>query len=434
MSRTRVLRWTPTFWQALRLAARPAIVYFLFTEGGFAALIATVLWYDGLNDLLIIFLLSVAGVMGILAGMLVAVLRARALPVFVLGGLSISIAIALIALAPVGGKEAIIAISCFCFAFPCGMLSLQHRYELLASFWPAVGWIGGVFAIINKEGRLHQWENDKVTAWLPVPLIYLGCFLVLWLLYLSSKQAMRVELWQSLSGAVARRVTKKAAVGAIPRRNVLPMLFAALVLFGLVALLSPYLWRTGRGDQHGKDGERDRQGQVERPKERYDDSKGQGDPRPKMDGEAIKQQLKELADAAKSTALHLWPLLLLLLLYRPAKRALLNTHLLTPVFPSPPTERIDNHWEYVRIAAEDAGVVPAPSDSVEQLLARIHAKRLGGPALARAAEIYARTRYGFTVGRGDPQAMRQHAIDAGKELRAHLGPWSVVKNMFRRLS
>ena len=431
MNRTRVPRWSPTFWQSLRLAARPAIVYFLFTASGFAALIATVLWYDGLSDLLIIFLLSVAGVMGILAGMLVAVLRARALPVFVLGSVSIGIAVALVAMAPVGGKEAIIAIACFCFAFPCGMLSLQHRYELLASFWPAVGWIGGVFAIINKEGRLHQWENDKVTAWLPVPLLYLGCFLVLWLLYLSSKQAMRVELWQSLSGAVARRVTKKAAVGAIPRRNVLPMLFAALLLFGLVALLSPYLWRTGKGDQNGKSGARDRDGQVEKPNKDYGDGKDQS---PKMDGEAIKQQLRELAEAGKSTALHLWPLLLLLLLYRPAKRALLNTHLLTPVFPSPPTERIDNHWEYVRIAAEDAGVVPAPSDSVEQLLARIHERRLGGPALARAAEIYARTRYGFTVGRGDPLAMRQHAIDAGKELRAHLGPWEVLKNMFRRLA
>jgi len=101
---------------------------------------------------------------------------------------------------------------------------------------------------------------------------------------------------------------------------------------------------------------------------------------------------------------------------------------------SPPTERIDNHWEYVRIAAEDAGVVPAPSDSIEQLLTRIREKRLGGPALARAAEIYARTRYGFTVGRGDPAAMRQHAVDAGKELRVNLTAWDHVKNLWRPLS
>jgi hypothetical protein len=51
-----------------------------------------------------------------------------------------------------------------------------------------------------------------------------------------------------------------------------------------------------------------------------------------------------------------------------------------------------------------------------------------------AAEIYARTRYGFTVGRGDPLAMRQHAIDAGRELRVNLGPWDAVKNWWRPLS
>jgi hypothetical protein len=216
-------------------------------------------------------------------------------------------------------------------------------------------------------------------------------------------------------------------VGAVPRKNLLPMLVAAALLFGVVALLAPYLWRTGKGDHEGKHGKPDH-GQVDKPD---GDRRSRG---PSVDGEAIVEQMKELARAAKSTAVHLWPLLLLLLLYRPAKRALLSTHLLTPVVPTPPTERIDNNWEYVRIAAEDAGVVPAPSDSVEQLLARIRDKGLGGPALAGAAEIYARTRYGFTVGRGDPIAMRQHALEAGKELRVRLRPWDHVKNLWRPLA
>jgi hypothetical protein len=416
--------------QALRLALRPAIVYFVFTVGGLAALMGSIIWYEGVNKLLGVGLGCLAGVVGILVGMLVAVLRARTLPVFLAGIACVTVASILIAMAhPPFGEEIAIIIVFFCFAFPCGMLALQHRWELFASFWPAVGWIGGVFVIINQEGRLAQWEQDKVTAWLPVPLAFLACFLVLWLFYLSAKQAMRVELWQSLSGSVARRISKKAVVGAIPRKNVLPMLFAAALLFGVVALLAPYLWRTGKGDHEGKN-KRPGDGQVERPS----DGEGKGRPGPSMDGEAIVEQMKELAKAAKETAVHLWPLLLLLLLYRPAKRALLSTHLLTPVVPTPPTERIDNHWEYVRIAAEDAGVVPAPSDSIEQLLTRIRDKQLGGPALMRAAEIYARTRYGFTVGRGDPIAMRQHAIDAGKELRVNLGAWDYVKNLWRPLS
>ncbi len=433
MSRTRVPRWTPSFLQALRLAWRPALIYFVFTAGGMAALLGSALWYDGAAGKLFPIALGIAaGIAGIVMGMLVAVLRARTLPVFIVGLTCVTVASILIAMAsPPFGEEIALVIVFFCFAFPCGMLALQHRWELFASFWPAVGWIGGVFVIINREGRVEQWEQDKVTAWLPVPLLFLGCFLVLWLFYLSAKQAMRVELWQSLSGAVARRISKKAVVGAIPRRNVLPMLFAAVLLFGVVALLAPYLWRTGKGDREGKNGKTG-DGQVEKPAE-YGEGK-EKKPGPTMDGEAIVQQMKELAEAAKNTAVHLWPLLLLLLLYRPGKRALLSTHLLTPVVPTPPTERIDNHWEYVRIAAEDAGVVPAPSDSIEQLLTRIREKRLGGPALAQAAEIYARTRYGFTVGRGDPLAMRQHAIDAGKELRVNLTTWDHVKNLWRPLS
>lgn len=433
MNRTRIPRWKPPFLQSLRLVARPAIVYFVFTMGGFAALIVTNLWYEGLRDLLTLGLGMIAGTMGILAGMLVAVLRARMLPVVIVGSISLALATYLVMMAaPLGGEVVTVPIVFFCFAFPCGILSLQHRYELLASFWPAVGWIGGVFAIIRRENSIDRWEQDKVTAWLPVPLFYLGCFLVLWLLYLSAKQAMRVELWQALSGAVGRRISRKPSVGALPRKNLLSMLLAAALLFGVVALLSPYLWRTGKGNESDDEGGKPDHGQVQKPS-RYRD--GEADRKgPRMDGKAIVQQMKELAQAAKSTAVHLWPLLLLLLLYRPAKRALLETHLLTPVIPTPPTERIDNHWEYVRIAAEDAGVVPAPSDSVEQLLARIRARGLGGPALASAASIYARTRYGFTVGRGDPLTMRQHAIDAGKELRANLGPWAFVKNRFRRLS
>lgn len=433
MNRTRVPRWTPPVLQALRLAARPAIAYFVFAVGGMAAFFGSNLWYRGEDHVLTLVAAIASGVAGVVAGLVVATLRARTTPVFVIGSACVTFASILLVMAhPPFGEAIMVSAIFFCFAFPCGMLALQHRWELFASFFPAVGWIGGVFVILNNEHVLARWEKDKLSAWMPVPLFFLACFLVLWLFYLSSKQAMRVELWQSLSGAVGRRISKKATVGAIPRKNVLPMLFAAALLFGVVALLSPYLWRTGKGDQKGgKDG-KPHDGQVERPDGEAD---GQSSKKgPQIDGDAIVQQMKELANAAKNTAVNLWPLLLLLLLYRPAKRALLNTHLLTPVVPTPPTERIDNNWEYVRIAAEDAGVVPAPSDSVEQLLVRIRAKGLGGPALARAAEIYARTRYGFTVGRGDPIAMRQHAIAAGKELRANVSGWDFVKNQWRRLS
>lgn len=421
MTRTRVKRWAPPFVQALRLALRPALAYAVFTAGGFAAFTLAFVFYDHGSELLELLLACLAGIAGVLVGQLIAVLRFRALPVFVVGGASMAFGVWLVAGANVPvPKEIVPAIAFFTMALPCGLLSLQHRWELFASFWPAVGWIGGVFVILNREGRIEQWEQDKVTAWLPVPLLMLGGFLVFWLFYLASKQAMRVELWQSLSGAAARRVARKATVTALPRKNVGALLAAAAALFVVTAVLAPYLWRTGRGD-------RPSERQIERTEERHDEG-------PDIDGEVIARMMKQLAEAAKDTALHLWPLLFLLLLYRPAKRALLQSHLLTPIVPTPPSERIDNLWEYVRIAAEDAKVVPLSSDSVEELLARIRHEELGGPALARAAEIYARTRYGFTIGPGDPAAMRPAAIEAARELRIRLRTWDRVKSWWRPLS
>jgi hypothetical protein len=433
MTRTRVRRWTPPFTQALRLALRPLVAYFVFTAGGMFALFGSILFYEHASggELFEIVFALVAGMIGIVVGQLVAVLRARALPLFVLGGVSTFAGMWLVLATGAPLPKAILpAVAFFCLAFPCGLLSLQHRWELFASFWPAVGWIGAAVGIINREGRVHQWEQEKITVWLPVPLFCVGCFVVLWLFYLASKQAMRLELWQSLSGAAARRIAQRATVTAVPRKNVLPLLVAAAILFVVVAVVSPYLFRTGRGDRDAKDGAHSHEPYDAQAQPKPDDGG------PKFDGQALAQQMKQLLEAAKKTALKLWPLLLLALLYRPAKRAVLRTHLLTPIVPTPPTERIENLWEYVRIAAEDAGVVPTPADSVEQLLARIRGAGQGGagPSVVAAAQIYARTRYGFTVAPGDPLAMRAHAVEAARELRAHLGPWDIVKSWWRPLS
>ena len=424
-SRTRVPRWTPPFLQALRLSWRAMLAYLIFTVGGFFAFSGSVLWYEASGEVfLIIAIIFVTGLVGIVSGMLVGVLRVRTLPVMIASGLlsyGVGIAIALSGLASVVPPMLILGFMVFCMAFPCGILALQHRWELFSSFWPAVGWIGGVFIIINHEGRITQWEQDKVTAWLPVPLFFTACFLFFWLFYLAAKQAVRVEIWQSLSGSVGRRVLKKPSVGAIPRKNIIPMVVVTIVLFAVVAVLAPYLWRTGKGDKPSKKPQESHEPREERQS-------------PKMDGEAIMQQLKKMAQAAKDTAVNLWPLLLLALLYRPAKRALLKTHLLTPVFPTPPTERIENNWEYVRLAAEDAGVVPQASDSIEQLVTRMRVSGLGGPHVVEAAAIYARTRYGFVVAPGDAIAMRSHAVGAAKELAAKLTTWDRVRNWWRPLS
>jgi hypothetical protein len=419
---SQLARWAPPLPQALRLAWRPALAYLIFTFLGSVVLFATVVYYEkSAKDLLVFFLALTAGMIGVVAGQLVAILRVRVLPTFIAGALLAALTVAILWNANVGEYVGVPLVS-FAFAFPCGLLSLQHRWELFASFWPSIGWIGAVFVILNKENRVHQWEESKVSAWLPIPLLFLGGFLVAWLFYLAAKQAARVDLWQALSGAAARRVTK-AQVAAVPRRNVLPILVVALVLFIASGILAPFLWRTGKGDRDGGGSAPDR-GDV-RPSEPQN---------PRPDGDAIVKQLQKLAANAKDTLPKLWPLLLLFVLYRPVKRFFLTAHLRAPLVPTPPSERIDNSWEYIRLVAEDAGIFPTPSDSVEQLVARIHAAGCGVPDLDRAAEIYVRTRYGFTVARGDALAMRKHADGAGTALKKNIRPLARVRNWWRPLS
>jgi hypothetical protein len=427
LSRTRVPRWAPPFREALRLAWRPAIAYLVFCALGSLVMVLTLAWYanDSGKDTVVALLAMIAGTVGVLIGQFISILRARALPVFVATGVCIAGGAWLISLTnPPGGEYVAVPLLFFLFALPCGLLSLMHRWELFASFWPAVGWIGGVFIILNHQGRVHEWEQSKIKAWLPVPLVYLGGFLVLWLFYLAAKQAARVEMWQALSGAAARRISKaesnKHRASALPRRNIIPILVVAAILFAGTAILSPYLWRTGKGHRDGRSEDVDSDRSPNRP--------------PTLDVEGLLRQMQQLANAAKQTLPKLWPLLLLFVLYRPAKRALLLTHLKAPLVPTPPSERIDNLWEYVRIAAEDAGVVPTSSDSVEQLMTRIRAENRSTPALEKAAEIYVRTRYGFTVQRGDAVAMRGFAAEAATALRKDLGAWATVKNLWRPLA
>jgi hypothetical protein len=176
-----------------------------------------------------------------------------------------------------------------------------------------------------------------------------------------------------------------------------------LALFAFTAVLSPYLFRTGKGDRSSK-----HQTQTKEP---------EPDPTPKIDEEAILRMLEKMKEGARKASHTLWPLFLLALLYRPAKRALLLSHLAAPIIPSPPSERIENLWEYVRIAAEDAGVEPSPSDSVEDLLRRVKETRFVSADLAACADIYARSRYGFVLRPGDAIAMKRPALAAAKALR-----------------
>jgi hypothetical protein len=375
--------WRPPFVEAWKLALRPILVYLGFNNASdFGTLLAA----------------CTAGLVGVFLGQLVALLRIRLWPIIVGGILCSVLGGMLISTAGSSFPEALaIPMFFFVMAFPCGLLSLQHRFELMSLFWPS----GSVMVILNREDRAARWEVDKLSAWLPLPLFFLFCFLALMLWFLASKQTQRVRLWEALSGALERRVEtrKEAALPKARSRNVLPLLAILVALFAFTAVLAPFLWRTG------KDGSR-RHGDGE-------DGRGK---RPRFDEQAVMKMLADMAESAKHNAQYLLPLLALLLLYRPTKRAFVLTHLKTPVFPQSPSERIENLWEYVRIVAEDAGISPSNTDSVEELLARVQKAREVPAPMVEAADIYARSRYGYAIAPGDHASMRRSAFLAAASL------------------
>jgi len=430
-----IAHWPTTFLQSLRLSKKPLLFYFVFTLLGSLALVLTAAWYSTSDDKAVfVFVVGMfAGMLGIAAGQVLALLRLRAMPtVIAWGALCFGGMFAMLWVGLRPPDELTVPMFFFAMALPCGVFSLQHRYELLSAFWPAVGFIGSVFVILNREGRVSTWEQDKLAAWLPVPLFFLFCFVLFMVLFLHAKQTQRVEMWQALSGAAERRVDKRTELSYVPRKNLLPMLGAVVLLFAFTAILSPYLFRTGKGDHPSKNKGKQQQEQQEQQEPEPKPGKGKKEP---FDGEQLAEMMKKMAEGAQSVAPLLWPLLFLLVAYRPAKRALLTTHLKTPVMPTSPSERAWNLWEYVRIGAEDAGVAPTASDSVEELLARIekdgHART---PALEQAAEIYARSRYGFVLRPGDALSMRKPAMLAFVELRRDMTVWQRVKSWWRPLS
>lgn len=445
--------WTPTLLESLRFAWKPLVAFFLFVALGSLCLSATILYYDhddaGKTALFLMIIFG-GGLFGVLAGQVLALLRLRLLVFNIVGYilfqvLALTFGVAM--LSGAGEVGAFIALGMFCFGMglPCGLMSLHHRYELLATLWPAIGWIGSVFVIINEEGKAAAWEQDKLSAWMPVPLAMLGGFIFFLLVFLASKQTMRVELWQALSGAPTRRDASAVSLAAVPKRNLRWIIVSAALLFGLTALLSPYLFRTGRGDREGgKDGAKsqqeddDKQGKGkkkgkgkskqkqgsdkdQRGKDGDDDDEEQQKPKkPKFDEESLKEIAKQMANAAKKAVWALIPLLLLAIFFRPIKRLLLVSYLRAPWLPTTPSERVDNLWEYLRIKIEDTGVDLQGSDAVEEVVKKVNESGDSLPELSEAARIYMRARYDLVLAPNDSARMREVSFAAAKSLHGRL--------------
>lgn len=408
--------------------ARAALwAYWTFTVGGLCALVFAVLAYEryvGERDHRVLAYLFLGGLGGTALGNLLALRRVRVVVVLAAAGL-LCLVPAVLAKGGAGG-EIWALFYAFVFGTACGHLALQHRFELAASFLPVVGWGGAILVILNSERRASVWAEDKVSAWLPVPLLLLALGSVAFVAFLAGNQAHRLAVWQALG--TARRPSARVAVARRRRRgrgSLLAVVVIGLFAFGASAVLSPYLWRTGRGDRPADDGAPSRATGDE-------DDGSSGSP---LDWERLGEAVIRVVEQVKETGKRWLPFIPIMFLNRPARRLWLLRQLRRPLWRVSPTARVEGLWRLVRIACADAGVRPRPQDSIAELVARA-GQRLPPEEAGRLAALgarYRRVRYGLGIPPGEPRALLPEAERAFRALRADLTAWQRVASWFRRL-
>lgn len=371
------------------------------------------------------------GILAAVVGQVVAILRLRiGTAAFACAALGFLIVI----LAIFAKNFEVVAYGSFAiYSFACGYLSLQHGFEIVAASWGAFGWIGAMIFHFQAR-RSHASADGAGSGWDAETVVLVVGFVATFLLYLSTKQWQRVAVWQEDAAPAARQAVRAGKTKA-PRAQLGVLILIGGLLAGLGAVVGPLLLQTEAPSLRPRELDPNELPDLSDLRDVRIDPKAQW--RDDLSSEnALERMMRGLltfAEEAKNTVPGLWPLLVLLVFYRPLKRAFVLRQLRLPIFATPPTEQIENLWEYLRIVLLDAGVAVSPSDSAEDLIARAEAKGLAAPRGREAAALYARARHGFGVRPGDLSAMRAAALTAAAALRKGTSPLRRVGAWWRGL-
>lgn len=405
------------------------VVYWLLVVGGLVSFTATLLFYEGASDIPQITACVVGALLGVLVGQILALCRIRPWVSWAFFGASIALMIFAGMFGAMAPGIEIVFLGWFCFTngIIAGHVSLSHRFGLAAAWMPILFWVASIIIILNEHSRVVAWEENKVTAWLPIPLVILFFTVLFLVAYLATKESHRLTLWQIVGSAPWRRTRLRRAVPRVRMRArgwVALLLLAGLVFVG-TAILSPYLWRTGEGDEGGG------AGKETTPQDPW------GNP-DAFDWQAVKDAIEKIGRGARDAGEALLPFIPLFLLNRPVRRLWLLWRLRRPAWPEPPSRRIACLWEYVRIGLGDVGLAPNSSDSVEDAVGRAAdaARRRGtepSEALSSAGSIYTRVRYGLGIRPGEVAALGTAAATAFRDVRSGMTGWERFKSWFRKL-
>ena len=415
------------FGESFTKARFPLLAFWILSVGGLAVMTATIVMLEGgaPHDF-DTFLSFVFGcIFGLGCGNLLGLFRVRLWVGVVFGIVNV---IMMVAIAEAGGsgfEVVLLGWIGFLMGIGCGHLALSHRFGLAAAWLPILCWVGSIMVYLNDYGRVSQWEQSKISAWMPVPLFYLFCLVVLLLWYMAAKETHRLALWEMLGGAPWKRTlvrTQKRRVRLHPR-GVAAILALSAIVFIAGAVISPYLWRTGRGDREAH------HAQEPPPERRYDTEPYDWD----GVANAIRRMIREVQDSGGM----LLPFVPLFLLNRPIRRAIRLRHLRRPLTRVPPTKRVKNLWRLVRLGVTDNGWRPRAGASVQDVADEVQARarKHGAPrsdAVAEAAEIYTRVRYGLGIRPDDVERLERAATQAYSDARRGMTVWQQLKAWWRK--
>jgi hypothetical protein len=364
-------------------------------------------------------------IVGLGCGNMLALFRVRVWVNIVFGIVNV---ILMIAFAEAGGgglEIVLLGWIGFLMGIGCGHLALSHRFGLAAAWLPILCWVAAIMIYLNDYGRVTQWEQSKLSAWMPVPLFYLFCLVVLLLWYMAAKETHRLALWELLGGAPWKRtlVRKSRPRVRLHPRGAAAILLLSVIVFVVGAVVSPYLWRTGRGDREAHHAQQQETAPRLDP-DRFD-----------WDGvaNAIRRMIREVEGAGAS----ILPFVPLFLLNRPIRRAFRMHHWRRPFGRVPATQRVKNLWRLVRLGVTDNGWRPPGGASVQDVADEIQgrlrkANLRRSEAIAEATEIYTRVRYGLGIRPDDVARLDKAAATAYHEAHVGMTLWQNVKCWWRK--
>jgi hypothetical protein len=446
--------------ERLGAVARPLLVYWTFLILMFGAFALAALIDDpGVEGIIALGIFAGITVAGVVVGQVAAILNIRDWVLFLnwAGFWTAGMAFGVFATTVAGSLG--VLVFAFVVLFPIfvvgGAWSLRAGRTLFGGWIPLMYATGCAIIMAENDGRVAAWHaGDKWAIWDGFTITVLALGILLFLAYLVAREGHRLALWRR--GPRAPLMGTLVESGAArPRLSCMGWLLMGFLALGLTvgsAILAPYLWRTGPGEEDDDDDppvpqQQDTGQPQEQPAEEPQKKKSrfterweqaQGD-RMQEAREQLQPQVSQGLDLL-STLLTVLALFLLALLafWRPVRRILLSRHYERPFFDLPPTSRIRNGWRLVEVAIGDAGLEPRPNEPAASLvlraapvLHRLAAGKVQVHGLAEAAEIRDRVEYGLGVHPEDVALMERTARWAYHTVWDRMGEWERIKMLYR---